>query len=50
MCPLKYGLGSKFNETYFSEYEDAINYITVEKGVYALLDVSSASLYLQPYL
>jgi len=32
------GLGSKFNETYFSEYADAINYITKTKGAYALLD------------
>ncbi|GAW00689.1 glycoside hydrolase family 5 protein [Lentinula edodes] len=38
MCPLATGLGSTFNETYFSEYEDAINYITVTKGAYALID------------
>ena len=38
MVPLQYGLGKKFNETYFSEYQDAINYITLTKGVYAILD------------
>lgn len=37
MCPLEYGLGSKFNETYFGYYNDAIEYITVKKGVYAIL-------------
>jgi hypothetical protein len=42
MCPVDLttgkGLGSTFNETYFSLFEDAINYITVTKGVYALID------------
>ena len=57
MCPLSFGLGSRFNETvridhicplghaiecylrqYFSEYADAINYITLVKGAYALID------------
>jgi endoglucanase len=54
MCPLATGLGSQFNETvmssllrsasllnvfkYFQEFADAINYISVTKGAYALLD------------
>ncbi|KAJ7776089.1 endoglucanase 1 [Mycena olivaceomarginata] len=38
MCPLSFGLGSKFNETYFAEYADAINYITLQKGAYTLID------------
>ncbi|KAJ3566266.1 hypothetical protein NP233_g7107 [Leucocoprinus birnbaumii] len=38
MCPLATGLGSVFNETYFGEFADAINYITKTKRVYALLD------------
>lgn len=38
MCPLATGLGPIFNETYYSEFADAINYITVTKGVYAILD------------
>jgi len=38
MCPLEYGLGSKFNETYFGYFNDAIQYITVNKGAYAILD------------
>ncbi len=32
MCPLEYGLGSKFNETYFMHYKNAIDHITVTKG------------------
>ncbi|RJE26158.1 hypothetical protein PHISCL_01508 [Aspergillus sclerotialis] len=37
MCPLEYGLGSKFNETYFSLYKEAVDYITTH-GSYALID------------
>ncbi|KAL0063352.1 hypothetical protein AAF712_009747 [Marasmius tenuissimus] len=48
MCPLATGLGSTFNETYFDEYADAINYITVEKGVYALLDPHNYMRYNDP--
>ena len=28
MCPLRYGLGKRFNETYFGEFNDAITAIT----------------------
>lgn len=37
MCPLETGLGSTFNETYFSEFQTAVNYITM-RGGYAILD------------
>ncbi|KAK7052626.1 glycoside hydrolase family 5 protein [Favolaschia claudopus] len=48
MCPLATGLGATFNETYFSEFEDAINYITVTKGAYALLDPHNYMRYNDP--
>ncbi|KAG9078989.1 hypothetical protein FS749_008942, partial [Ceratobasidium sp. UAMH 11750] len=48
MCPLSYGLGSKFNETYFAEYKDAIDYITVTKGAYAALDPHNYMRYNDP--
>ncbi|KAF5358589.1 hypothetical protein D9758_007717 [Tetrapyrgos nigripes] len=38
MCPLATGLGSTFNETYFREFRDAVNYITVTKRAYAIID------------
>lgn len=37
MCPLETGLGSTFNETYFSLFQDAVNYITAQGG-YVVLD------------
>ncbi|PFH48300.1 glycoside hydrolase family 5 protein [Amanita thiersii Skay4041] len=48
MCPLSFGLGSRFNETYFSEYADAINYITLTKGAYALIDPHNYMRYNDP--
>ncbi|KAF9461098.1 endoglucanase 1 [Collybia nuda] len=48
MCPISFGLGKRFNETYFSEYADAINYITVTKGAYALLDPHNYMRYNDP--
>ncbi|KAJ7246942.1 endoglucanase 1 [Mycena rebaudengoi] len=48
MCPLAFGLGKKFNETYFSEYEDAINYITLTKKAFALLDPHNYMRYNDP--
>ncbi|RDB15906.1 Endoglucanase 1 [Hypsizygus marmoreus] len=48
MCPLSLGLGSRFNETYFSEYADAINHITIAKGVYALIDPHNYMRYNDP--
>jgi len=48
LCPLSYGLGKKFNETYFNEYADAINYITYKKGAYALIDPHNYMRYNDP--
>ncbi|CZT44395.1 probable endoglucanase 1 precursor [Rhynchosporium secalis] len=48
MCPLAYGLGSKFNETYFQEFADAVNYITVTKGAYCILDPHNYMRYNDP--
>ena len=36
MCPLSYGLGSKFNETHFDYFKEAVDYITVKKGAYCI--------------
>ncbi|KAL5486313.1 hypothetical protein ACEPAI_7359 [Sanghuangporus weigelae] len=47
MNPLETGLGSTFNETYFSEYADAINHIT-SKGAYALIDPHNYMRYNDP--
>ncbi|KAH8112633.1 endoglucanase 1 [Phellopilus nigrolimitatus] len=48
MCPLETGLGATFNETHFSEYEAAVNHITVDKGAYALLDPHNYMRYNDP--
>ncbi|TAQ84851.1 hypothetical protein B7494_g6824 [Chlorociboria aeruginascens] len=48
MCPLSYGLGATFNETHFTEFETAINYITVTHGVYAILDPHNYMRYNNP--
>lgn len=48
MCPLSYGLGAKFNETHFGFYADAINYITITKGAYAILDPHNYMRYNNP--
>lgn len=32
ICPTQYGLGRKFNETYYNYFEMAVNYITDVKG------------------
>jgi len=52
MCPVDLstgkGLGSTFNETYFGFFEDAINYITVTKGAYALIDPHNYMRYNDP--
>lgn len=48
MCPLATGLGSTFNETHFGFYKDAIDYITVTKGAYAILDPHNYMRYNDP--
>ncbi|EMC98736.1 glycoside hydrolase family 5 protein [Baudoinia panamericana UAMH 10762] len=47
MCPLEYGLGARFNETYFSEFNDAIRAIT-SAGAYAILDPHNYMRYNDP--
>ncbi|OCK98631.1 glycoside hydrolase family 5 protein [Cenococcum geophilum 1.58] len=48
MCPLWCGLGSIFNETHFGYYKDAIDYITITKGAYAILDPHNYMRYNDP--
>lgn len=48
MCPLATGLGPTFNETYWAEFKDAIDYITVTKGAYALTDAHNYMRYNDP--
>jgi endoglucanase len=64
MCPLSSGLGSKFDETvilppllvlsrsntekHFNNFADAINYITVTKKAYAILDPHNYMRYNDP--
>jgi len=48
MCPLEFGLGARFNETYFAEYADAVNYITITKGAYVLVDPHNYMRYNDP--
>jgi len=48
MCPTATGLGSTFNETHFGYYKDAIDYITVTKGAYAILDPHNYMRYNDP--
>ncbi|KAF2713346.1 glycoside hydrolase family 5 protein [Pleomassaria siparia CBS 279.74] len=47
MCPLATGLGSTFNESYFSEFEKAVTYIT-SRGGYAILDAHNYMRYNDP--
>ncbi|KAH7128712.1 glycoside hydrolase superfamily, partial [Dendryphion nanum] len=47
MCPIVTGLGNSFNETYFEEFQAAINYITM-RGAYAVLDVHNYGRYNDP--
>ncbi|KAK3115672.1 hypothetical protein LTR53_004735 [Teratosphaeriaceae sp. CCFEE 6253] len=47
MCPLKYGLGRRFNETYFNYFNDAITAIT-NVGAYAILDPHNYMRYNDP--
>ncbi|KAK0666424.1 endoglucanase 1 [Cercophora samala] len=48
MCPLSYGLGAKFNETHFEHFKEAIDYITITKGAYAILDPHNYMRYNDP--
>jgi endoglucanase len=48
MCPVATGLGATFNETHFSYYADAINYITLNKSSYAIIDPHNYMRYNDP--
>ena len=48
MCPLSYGIGAKLNETHFGFYADVINYITITKRAYAILDPHNYMRYNNP--
>jgi len=48
MCPLEFGLGSKFNETYFYLYQDAVDFITYNQSSYAILDPHNYMRYNDP--
>ncbi|KAI0471535.1 endoglucanase 1 [Xylariaceae sp. FL0804] len=48
MCPLEYGLGAKFNETHFDLYKQAVDYVTVTQGAYAILDPHNYMRYNDP--
>ncbi|KAF1952331.1 glycoside hydrolase [Byssothecium circinans] len=47
MCPLETGLGATFNETYFTEFQTAVTYITGQGG-YAVLDAHNYMRYNDP--
>lgn len=47
MCPLETGLGNTINETYFGEFQNAVNYITM-RGGYAILDAHNYMRYNDP--
>ncbi|OTB01754.1 glycoside hydrolase family 5 protein [Hypoxylon sp. CI-4A] len=48
MNPLETGLGSTFNETHFDYYKEAVDYATITKGAYAILDPHSYMRYNDP--
>ncbi|KAF2004621.1 glycoside hydrolase family 5 protein [Amniculicola lignicola CBS 123094] len=47
MCPIETGLGSTIDESYLSEFQKAVNYITL-KGGYAILDAHNYMRYNDP--
>lgn len=48
MCPPSYGLGARFNETHFDYFKQAIDYITITKKAYAILDPHNYMRYNDP--
>ncbi|KAF2204521.1 putative endoglucanase 1 [Delitschia confertaspora ATCC 74209] len=48
MCPLSYGLGAKFNETHFDYFKQAVDYVTVTKSAYCILDPHNYMRYNDP--
>lgn len=49
MCPPEYGLGSKFNETYFMHYKNSIDHITLTRGACQFMVFPVNSLWFHPY-
>ncbi len=48
MTPLETGLGATFNETHFDLFKEAVDYVTVTKGAYAILDPHNYMRYNDP--
>lgn len=48
MCPPATGLGATFNETHWGYYKAAVDYVTVTKGAYAILDPHNYMRYNDP--
>jgi endoglucanase len=48
MCPPATGLGATFNETHYDYYKAAVDYVTVTKGAYAILDPHNYMRYNDP--
>ncbi|KAI2623072.1 glycoside hydrolase family 5 protein [Hypoxylon sp. NC1633] len=48
MAPIATGLGKTFNETHFDYYKEAVDYVTITKGAYAILDPHSYMRYNNP--
>lgn len=48
MAPVATGLGKTFNETHFDYFKEAVDYVTVTKGAYAILDPHNYMRYNDP--
>ncbi|KAI1358895.1 endoglucanase 1 [Xylaria arbuscula] len=48
MCPPSTGLGATFDETHYGHFKDAVDYVTVTKGAYAILDPHNYMRYNDP--
>lgn len=48
MCPPATGLGATFDETHFDHFKQAVDYVTVTKGAYAILDPHNYMRYNDP--
>ncbi|KFY89944.1 hypothetical protein V498_06244 [Pseudogymnoascus sp. VKM F-4517 (FW-2822)] len=47
-CPIATGLGATFDENHYEEFEEAVNYITITKGAYCILDPHNYMRYNNP--
>ncbi|KAI1815028.1 glycoside hydrolase family 5 protein [Poronia punctata] len=48
MCPPETGLGATFDEEHYGHFKDAVDYVTVTKGAYAILDPHNYMRYNDP--